>query len=562
LLNGRRISGFNEIRDIPTEAILRVDILPEEVALKYGYPADQKVVNIVLRRRFRAITAELGGGKSTAGGQAGGTAELDLLHIRGDNRLNVDLKAGATSAITEDERDVTPQAGGLPFDIRGNVTGAAGGEIDPTLSALVGQPVTVAGLPVAADTRTLSLSDFVPTAGIPNVSDVGRYRTLTAKTKTASANVVATRALGAAFTGTINATLDANQSDALRGLPGVSLTVPAGGPFSPFGQPTQLDRYATNFGPLTQNSTSWTGHLGGGVNRDLSNWRMSVTDAYDHTTSLTRSDVGVDPSALQAAVAAGSANPFAPWPDSLLTERGRNKALSESDAVQVHALVSGPVLKLPAGPVYASFRASEAKSWLSSDTLRGGITQSADLSRNTLSGQVSIDVPIAKKSAHVLGFLGDLSVNGNAAVNRLSDFGTLTVLGAGVNWKPVTGLSFIVSTTHDEAAPTMAQLGGPIVVTEAARIFDYATGQTVDVRRLDGGNPDLIGDDRWVTKVGVNWKPIASQNLVFSANYIKSRIDNATETFPAATSEIEAAFPDRFLRNAAGQLVQVDYRPV
>jgi len=193
LLNGRRISAFNEIRDLPTEAILRVDILPEEVALKYGFAADQRVVNIVLRRRFRATTAEVGGGKSTAGGQAGGTAELDLLHIRGDNRLNVDLKAGATSAITEDERDVTPQAGGLPFDIRGNVTGAAGGEIDPTLSALVGQPVTVAGLPVAADTRTLSLSDFVPTAGIPNVSDVGRYRTLTAKTKTASAKSPSTK---------------------------------------------------------------------------------------------------------------------------------------------------------------------------------------------------------------------------------------------------------------------------------------------------------------------------------------------------------------------------------
>lgn len=41
LLNGRRISGFREIRDIPTEAIERVDILPEEVALKYGYSADQ-----------------------------------------------------------------------------------------------------------------------------------------------------------------------------------------------------------------------------------------------------------------------------------------------------------------------------------------------------------------------------------------------------------------------------------------------------------------------------------------------------------------------------------------
>jgi len=34
------------------------------VSLKYGYTADQRVVNIVLRRWFHATTAELrGGGK-------------------------------------------------------------------------------------------------------------------------------------------------------------------------------------------------------------------------------------------------------------------------------------------------------------------------------------------------------------------------------------------------------------------------------------------------------------------------------------------------------------------
>ena len=43
LLNGRRISGFSEIRDIPPEAIVRIDVMPEEVALKYGYRADQRV---------------------------------------------------------------------------------------------------------------------------------------------------------------------------------------------------------------------------------------------------------------------------------------------------------------------------------------------------------------------------------------------------------------------------------------------------------------------------------------------------------------------------------------
>ena len=56
LLNGQRIAGFGEIRELPPEAIERVDILPEETALNYGYRADQRVINIVLKENFRAVT--------------------------------------------------------------------------------------------------------------------------------------------------------------------------------------------------------------------------------------------------------------------------------------------------------------------------------------------------------------------------------------------------------------------------------------------------------------------------------------------------------------------------
>ncbi len=106
LLNGKRISSFAEIRDLPTEAIARVDILPEEVALKYGYRADQKVVNFVLRRRFRATTVELADRVPTAGGRNDAEGELDLLHIRGDGRFNLHLGYEAQSGLTEDDRDI------------------------------------------------------------------------------------------------------------------------------------------------------------------------------------------------------------------------------------------------------------------------------------------------------------------------------------------------------------------------------------------------------------------------------------------------------------------------
>ena len=86
LLNGQRISSFREMRDIPTEAIQRVEILPEEVALKYGYRADQRVVNIVLRQRFRSTTATLSGAAATEGGYASAAGDVTRLMIQKNGR--------------------------------------------------------------------------------------------------------------------------------------------------------------------------------------------------------------------------------------------------------------------------------------------------------------------------------------------------------------------------------------------------------------------------------------------------------------------------------------------
>ena len=80
--------------------------------------------------------------------------------------------------------------------------------------------------------------------------------------------------------------------------------------------------------------------------------------------------------------------------------------------------------------------------------------------------------------------------------------------------------------------------------------------------RTDGGARGLQADQRQVMKWEVNYKPIPTQDLTFSANFIKSRIDNPIATFPAVTAEIQAAFPDRFTRNAQGELTAVDFRPV
>jgi hypothetical protein len=565
LLNGHRISAFNEIRDIPTEAILRVDILPEEVALKYGYSADQRVVNFVLKPRFKATTGEATGGVATEGGDETGQAEVDLMRIRGDRRLNLDLKYQIASGLTEAQRDLVSNAAGTPYDLAGNVVSPTpGAEIDPALSALVGRPVTIAGVPPQAASAAPTLDDFAATAGVPNVTDVGPYRSLLPRTQDLSANAVMTRPISGDIIATLNATLEASTSRSMAGLPGVGLRVPTGDPFSPFSQDVQLDRYVDAFGPLLQSTDGWTAHLGAALHRDSSNWRLSLTGAYDHAASRTTTDVGIDPAPLQHELDALSPgfNPFAPFPASLLARLPQARARSQSDSFNLQVLASGSVLKLPAGPVNTSFRASYAQSWQTSHSTRLNLVQDVALSRGDLGGQANLDVPIASRRAQVLAPLGELSLNGNAQVHDISDFGVLESFGYGANWTPLAWANLIVSRTHDQAAPSVQQLGGPVLVTPGVRIFDYATGETVDVSEVSGGERSLLADKRQVLKIGLTLKPLPRQNLTFSANYISSHTDAPIETFPAATAEIQAAFPERFVRNGAGQLVLVDYRPV
>jgi hypothetical protein len=565
LLNGRRISSINEVQNIPTEAILRIDILPEEVSLKYGYTADQRVVNIVLKRRFRAVTGEVVGSQTTDGGDQTGQAEVDQFSVRRDTRTNFDLKYQYVAGLTDAQRSLVEPTSGPPFDLAGNVTSPTGGQIDPALSALVGSPVTVAGVPAnVAGNQALSLADFVPAANVANVTDTAADHSLLPGTQNLTANAVIARPVFLGLNATFNATLTGTTSDAAQGLAGVSLQVPAGDPFSPFSQPVLVDRYVAGEGPLRQTIDGLTAHVGVSLNRDLGAWRLSLTTAYNHTEALTDTQTGLGAAALQGALNADApnVNPFGPLPRSLLTPLAPTHARATTDAANMQVLGNGPLfVRLPAGPIYVSAKLGDVEAVGGGSTSGGGgAAQSQTLARNIVQGLFNLDFPLASRQRRFLGVLGELSANLNTAVDDYSDFGALTTLGYGINWTPIPGYNLIVSETHDHLAPTIQQLEGPVIATPGVRVFDFATGQTATVTQVTGGNPDLKADDRHVWKVGLTLKPWPKQDFTFTANYIDSHIANWIGSFPAATASIEAAFPDRFVRDADGELVEEDNR--
>jgi hypothetical protein len=51
-------------------------------------------------------------------------------------------------------------------------------------------------------------------------------------------------------------------------------------------------------------------------------------------------------------------------------------------------------------------------------------------------------------------------------------------------------------------------------------------------------------------------------DLRLRAEYVRSQLDRPVSSFPGVTAELEAAFPERFIRGPSGQLISVDFRPV
>jgi len=460
LLNGQRISGFREVRDIPTEAIERVEILPEEVALKYGYRADQKVVNIVLRQRFRSTTAQAAGTVATEGGYAGGNADLTEFRVEKNGRTTLNAHLEGNGMLTEAERNII---------------------LDETPPD---------GATIADELAARSL--------LPNKID-------------AHVGGVFNRTVFGDVSGTLNTEVEHADSRALIGL-----------------SDTLLE-------PLARNTTSDTAHAGITMNGVKSDWHWTLTSNADLDRSITSTD-------------------------SELSDTRDDRARETTASGDIKATANGNLFSLPAGNASTTVTLAGSTVHLDTQHRAADLTNSNSLSRTSGEAAVNVDLPISRRNRD-FSALGNLTLNGNAEVDQLSDFGALTTIGAGANWSPMDRLNFLTSWTREEGPPTINQLGDPVLVTPNTRIFDFVTGETVLATATTGGNPNLDADRRNVFKLGANWQPFENTDLRLRGEYVHQTIARPISNV-TVTSAIEAAFPDRFIRNDAGQLIAVDLRPL
>lgn len=502
LVNGQRIASFREMRNYPPEAVKRVEVLPEEVALRFGFPPDARVVNVILKDDFRSRRLELTYSQPDRGGMSSQQLEASLLRIAGPSRINLNGSAQRSSALFESERSA--------------------------LISTATQP-TLASDPQPADWRSLvgASSDYQMSASL-------------------------TRGLGKDGLGgslSLNASAEQQEGTGWSGLNTVLLTDPASGDSA----------LRTLAGPLLRRSATTTLAGGAGLNTFLGAWQLSATLDLTHTEGTSRVDRRADTAALVSAVAAGSLAYDGQLPG--LPDAGFDKTTTNSDRIDSLVTLVGHPIDLPAGPV--GLTAKAGYTWLSYDTAdyRAGGTSSS-LLRKRLIGGLNVALPLTSRREHVLPGLGDLTLDLSADWTHVSDFGPVNSWSAGLTWSPLESLGLQASYVTQQQAPSVTELGAPQTITFDVPVYDYTRGETALVSLTSGGNPALRREQQRDWKFSANWQLPFLKNSSLLVEYFRNRSNDVTASFPLLTPEIEAAFPGRVVRDPSGRLIAIDQRPV
>ena len=502
LVNGLRVSSFREMFSYPPEAIKQVQILPEEVAQKYGFPPDQRVINFILKDNFASKTTELQYGQPFDGNTSTYGLEATTLNIAGKNRLNFDLKLNHTTPLTEAERQI----------------------IQTT-------PPTYASDP-----------------------DPGLYRTLVAENSDYQLTGNWTKGLGGSGASlTVNGTAERSDSRSLAGLNTVLLTGPAPA------NDTALRTLGTDF-PLATRTRTDTFSFGSTLNAHAGGWQLTGTIDASHADNTTRIDKRVAAAQLQSLIAAAAAGTMPlDAPITGVTYPGFDTAESKTDSASTKFTAIGNPIRLPAGDVAVTLDAGFDWNRINSTDTRNAGTQTR-LTRGDLNGGVNLSIPLTGEDFG--SAIGKLTANLSGGLDHYSDFGTLSNWTAGLNWGPTDKLNFQASYVVREAPPGLSQLGAPTIVNYNVPVFDFNTGQTVLASITTGGNPNLVREtDRdWHLAASYDLPFFNRSNI--RVEYFSNNSDNVTASFPVLTPAIEAAFPSRVTRDAFGNLTAIDERPV
>lgn len=129
-----------------------------------------------------------------------------------------------------------------------------------------------------------------------------------------------------------------------------------------------------------------------------------------------------------------------------------------------------------------------------------------------------------------------------------------------LDWQPERRLRLSASRSRSLSVVSDQQRFEPTYFGTPVRVYDFITGEAVEVSPVLGGNPDLRSPELDQQTFSLSAGPFTRWRLQGGMTYQKTRGAAEIGAFPGPMPELEAAFPQRFMRGPDGRLVSVDQR--
>ncbi|KSB88879.1 hypothetical protein AS593_00115 [Caulobacter vibrioides] len=320
-------------------------------------------------------------------------------------------------------------------------------------------------------------------------------------------------------------------------------------------------------------STSVTGNMS--VNRRLGDWQgaFGATARAQRDESVSRrEDVLARLRGQQRGltVTAGANGEVAGWSvraglDGQLS-RGSQEGLtdrkSQNQGLGLSLSADRPLLTLPAGRMTLDLAGRVSRN-SSTNTVEGTKTERTADSAD-IRGGLSIPLLRAPQPGEARGpvNLGGASLNLSGSLRRQTGSGGGGGVNGALSWSPTKILRLNGSWARAYDAPSNQQLFDAPFYGTPTVVFDFVTGQSVEILPLYGGNPDLKGQTNERFSLGLSAGPVTPWRLSGNINYRTSDTRDGIGGLPALTPAVEAAFPDRFQRDADGRLIGIDQRSI
>lgn len=242
------------------------------------------------------------------------------------------------------------------------------------------------------------------------------------------------------------------------------------------------------------------------------------------------------------------------------SEKVMDKTRSESRSIGLNGSAGRTFVDLPAGPLIANFTASFMEN---RSTIERFNQYPSATSFQASEAKASVTVPFAKSGEKqgLLRGIGDAAVTVGAGF-RDTGTGAGDEVNASVSWtpQPKVRLNGLWSASNDSIAENLRS--EPSYYDAPRVVFDFQTGQAEEIVPIMGGNPNLQQPRSERVSLMASLGPFTEWGVFANLGFQRNKITNGISPLPDLTADIERIFPDRFVRDAAGRLTSIDYRPL